>query len=436
MMNVTYVLIRSKDKFGWQEKGAFFGTIGHLVHGFADVSFNEFFVKDYSTRQLEFTTSITSDKLCVVVPKASPVPDCLVMVKIFTGKAWLLVFATHFVISMIYTILKNKRNRRIFAAIRQGGRAFFCCEYPIDTYFLEEIVPKTTEKTLHDKVYGYSRFANGICLFRKKQNVWPIIKTRKDNSKRFNRAFLSFLKFGKYFSKVVFQLMQPFKLGQAWFPERLLLMCSLLLSLILNGIITSQLASSFSKRMYYEDIDSLEQLEESGLTILTDAKDIISDAFTDVTSPLIKRLNKRLEYANSTEVNRRLFETKDAGYLHRFSTLSLKYNENQRERLHVVKECPKEYILAIIMTKGSPYSGRINRILSRLNNGGFYGKWYQSMYHLQKRPEQVTNDSTLHRKITIRHLFIPFGILHVGLTTSIIVFIYEWQQNDVRQLVQ
>ncbi|CAD1481128.1 unnamed protein product, partial [Heterotrigona itama] len=77
----------------------------------------------------------------------------------------------------------------------------------------------------------------------------------------------------------------------------------------------------------------------------------------------------------------------------------------------------------------SPYSGRINRILSRLNNGGFYGKWYQSMYHLQKRPEQVTNGSTLHRRITIRHLFIPFGILYVGLTTSIIVFIYEWQQN-------
>ena len=91
----------------------------------------------------------------------------------------------------------------------------------------------------------------------------------------------------------------------------------------------------------------------TGLTILTDAKDVISDAFTDVTSPLIKQLNKRLEYANNTEINRRLFETKDAAYLHRFSTLSLRYNENQRERLHVVKECPKEYILAIIMTKGS-----------------------------------------------------------------------------------
>lgn len=172
--------------------------------------------------------------------------------------------------------------------------------------------------------------------------------------------------------------MQPFKLGQPWFPERLLLICSLLLSLILNGIITSQLASSFSKRMYYEDINTLEQLEKSGLyfsiifffffyprwnfysllfnflgiTILTDAKDVISDAFTDVTSPLIKRLHERLEYANRSEVHRRLFEVRDVGYLHRIATLPLKYDQYQRQTLHVVKECPKDYIIANVMKKG------------------------------------------------------------------------------------
>lgn len=88
-----------------------------------------------------------------------------------------------------------------------------------------------------------------------------MIKTKKGRSKRFNEMCLSFV---TWLTKVVFQLMQPFKLGQAWFPERLLMMCSLFLSLILNGLITSQLASSFSKRMYYENINTLEQLKESG----------------------------------------------------------------------------------------------------------------------------------------------------------------------------
>lgn len=89
-----------------------------------------------------------------------------------------------------------------------------------------------------------------------------------------------------------------------------------------------------------------------GITILTDAKDVISDAFTDVTSPLIKRLHERLEYANRSEVHRRLFEVRDAGYLHRIATLPLKYDQYQRQTLHVVKECPKDYIIANVIKKG------------------------------------------------------------------------------------
>lgn len=138
MMNVTRSLIKSKDRFGWEENGTFFGTIGHLVYGFADVSFNQFFVKDYLTRQVEFTVSITSDKLCVLVPKAAPLPDYLVIVKIFTGRAWLLVFAAHFVIAMIYTVLKIEKYRNMLEAVRKSGQAFFCCEYIPDSYFLED----------------------------------------------------------------------------------------------------------------------------------------------------------------------------------------------------------------------------------------------------------------------------------------------------------
>lgn len=111
----------------------------------------------------------------------------------------------------------------------------------------------------------YSRFANRIYLVEKTPNIRSMIKTKEGHSRRFNEMCLSFVTWlGRYLTKIVFQLMQPFKYGQAWFPERLLMMCSLFLSLILNGIITSQLASSFSKRIYYEDINTLEQLKESG----------------------------------------------------------------------------------------------------------------------------------------------------------------------------
>ncbi|XP_076284412.1 uncharacterized protein LOC143210952 [Lasioglossum baleicum] len=160
----------------------------------------------------------------------------------------------------------------------------------------------------------------------------------------------------KYLAKVMLQPTQPFENCKPSFPERLFVICSLWLSLILNGVFTSQLAASFSRLHYYDDIDTLEQLEESGLVILTSSRDIIEDALTDTTSPVLKRLRDRMMYANETEINRRLFRSKDAAYLHQLTTLPFKYNEHQRRKLHIMKECPKDYILANIIQKGySPF---------------------------------------------------------------------------------
>ncbi|CAL7949915.1 unnamed protein product [Xylocopa violacea] len=422
-MNVTPVLVNSKGRYGWVENGVYFGTIGHLVYKFADVSFNQFFVKDYLTRQMEFTTPITSDKLCVLVPKAPPVPDYLVIIKIFTGEVWLLIIAIQLAISMIYTILQGHRNREILTGDRKSGRAVLSCEYSTELYFVKNEncarlvnVSKHDEKKRSDQL---QRVQSG--------------KTMERHAKLFNRDLLpNLLPLGKYLMKVVMQLMQPFKSDQPWFPERLLLMSSLFLSLILNGVVTSQLASTLSKRLFYQDIDTLEELEKSGLAILTNSRDTLADTFIHVASPLIKRLQMKLKYANDSEINRRLFEAKDAAFLHRVAPITLKYDKNQIEKLHIIKECPREYVLAVVTTKGSPFRGRINSILGRLNNGGFYGKWYQSLLQSQKRAAREIHGSTVHQKITIRHLFIPFGILYVGLATSTIVLIFERRRKNVR----
>ncbi|XP_054009266.1 uncharacterized protein LOC128892752 [Hylaeus anthracinus] len=396
-MNVTPVLVPTKDLYGWEDNGVFFGTIGHLVQGYADVSFNQFFIKDYSTRLVESTTAITSDKLCVLVPKAPPVPDYLVIVKTFSGGTWLLVFAGHFTITTIYTCLMNKKR-----SVRGS-----------------ENDPWTMKM---------ERDASGVRPVEPKRNFG----TRDEHSKQLKQASLICLaSLTKYLAKVVLQLVQPFSHSQPWFPERLLLMCSLWLSLILNGVFTSQLASTFSKRLYYDDIDTLEELEETGMPIFTNARDVIEDALSDSTSPLIQRLHKRLKLANLTEIHRRLFETKDAGYLHPPRTLPFQFDEYQRKKLHLVKECPKEYILALIMTKGSPFRKRINSILGRLNNGGFYDKWYSGMVQ-PKKWSHVTDESNGHRKIAMRHLFIPFAILYVGLAASAFVFVCERRKSNLR----
>ncbi|XP_076392710.1 uncharacterized protein LOC143265303 [Megachile rotundata] len=426
MLNVTTVLMKSPEKFGWQENGIFFGTIGHLVYQLADVSFNQFFIKDYLTRQVEFTTAVGNDKLCIMVPKAPPIPDYLIFVKTFNGEAWMLIFLGYFAILAITMILRDERNREILdnlsdceAKCFYAFLAFLHASFSRNSCFLAEQNEAAINGDTKKGEY------NGVA-----RNPF---RTDRYEPWKISRNFLSHvLSAGKYLVHMYLQMIQPFESKRTLFPQRLILMCCMLMSIILNGVFTSQLASFLSKRIYYEDIDTLEQLDRSGLPILTNSRDIMDDALTDSTSPVLQHLRRRLQYANDSESNRRLFETKDAAIIHRLGTISLKYDEFERKKnVHILKEHPKYYVIGFAMTKGSPFRKRINSILGRLNNGGFYMKWYQGMFQSQKHLFREQKPSE-HRKITIRHLLIPFAILQLGLVTSTIVFIREYRQNNPR----
>ncbi|XP_078033889.1 uncharacterized protein LOC144468351 [Augochlora pura] len=414
-MNVTPILIQEKDKHGWKENNVFFGTLGQLVSGNCDVSFNQFFVKDYMTKRIEFTAAINSDKLCVIVPKALPVPEYLEILKTFTSGCWLLILTSHFVIAIIYTSIKgaptanraddSPRDNRCCATER-GSREY--CGGP--GYLADQ-----------------SETANEIAG---KHHAGRFSKTPYPS--RHGRAiFPRLMILVKYFTEIMLHPTQAFVNTKPRFPERLFVMCSLWLSLILNGVFASQLAASFSRLHYYDDIDTLEQLEQSGLAILTTSRDIIDDALTDSTSPTLKRLHDRMMYANESEIKRRLFHSRDAAYLYQLTLLPFKYDKHQRRKLHIVKECPKDYILANIIQEGSPFRDRVNSILSRLNNAGFYGKWYRD--HIVSRlasQHDRKDESIVHRKITVRHLLIPFAIFHFGLAVSAVVFIYELRDTN------
>lgn len=139
---------------------------------------------------------------------------------------------------MYLNLLTRKGQHQTFSLCRKKGSGYFMGQFP----FTNSVHPSKTS--------GNSRLT---------------AETKEKNSKRLKRLLLPYLSTsGKYFIKLILQIMQPYESNKPWFTERLFLMCSLFLSLILNGLFASQLASCFSKRMYYEDIDTLEELEESG----------------------------------------------------------------------------------------------------------------------------------------------------------------------------
>lgn len=56
-----------------EENGTFNGGIGDIIYRRADFSVNGYFIKDYLSRELEFSAPSYNDKLCIIVRSADRV---------------------------------------------------------------------------------------------------------------------------------------------------------------------------------------------------------------------------------------------------------------------------------------------------------------------------------------------------------------------------
>lgn len=78
------------SKFGFKNpNNSFTGALRSLQTRKADIVFIGYFIKDYETRAVEFSTPIYSDQLCVVVEKASRIPQFILPLIIFDRTLWM-----------------------------------------------------------------------------------------------------------------------------------------------------------------------------------------------------------------------------------------------------------------------------------------------------------------------------------------------------------
>ncbi|KAG7203010.1 hypothetical protein KM043_010138 [Ampulex compressa] len=431
MLNVTPIFKESQQTYGWLERGVFSGTLGDIVYRRTEVTFNEFFVKDYLSTELEPTVHLTDDKLCMIVPKALPIPAQLLLVRTFTLQAWALILIGHTLISVVCTIMKEEDDPRC-----PTSRSVECRRVSRGNCKTDDALSDVKAKLLLGlDGDGDVRIVKKDRHFRRSYRSFYQEQSNRLEGARSAAARRSkgticrieIVSFAEYLTKVILQLAQPLQLTRPRFPERLFLICSLAMSLILNGIFSSKLTSNFSKLSYLDDLQTLEDVDRTGLVVLTDSPDLLDDALNDDESQTVLNLRAKLELSNATVINRRLFYDKNAAYLNRKKLIPVVMSEREKHLLHVVEECPKQYTVSALVHKGSPFLSRINVILGRLNNGGFYDKWFGEQYPKQKRI--IPTDKSVHMKLTMAHVCIPFVILFIGLGTSTIVFICERKQQ-------
>jgi hypothetical protein len=213
--------------------------------------------------------------------------------------------------------------------------------------------------------------------------------------------------------------------------QKVFVMTCLVFGMIIASIFQGRLVTVLSKPDYYPDINTLEELDTSGLVIGTGSPNLIEDTFSTEESSLIKHLRNKITYRNLSEsFMDYVAKHQNMSALNRLSnaiySLHLFHNSDGTVQLHIVKECPRTYSLAYIIPKGSPFLLRINNIIAQFVESGIIDKWNEdtrfNMTAFQRR-KHSSHDS--HKVFSLEDLQMPFLILVYGLFGSAITFFVE-----------
>ncbi|XP_055522490.1 uncharacterized protein LOC129716681 [Wyeomyia smithii] len=370
-----------KDNFGVRlPNGSYNGAIGRLLRRESDVCFVGFFVKDYFTRDIEFTTGVYADEMCCLVKKASRVPEYLLPITIFPADLWSLLVVAGLVCTVMWIALRAGIQATMKDHSRWSQKYRFA--------YLFNLSDEIRDAPLYRKLIQ-------ICI-----DSYLLL---------LSATYLRFTRSG---------------------IERLFLFGILMVSLVIVSLFQSGLASVFVNPVYYKDINSLQQLDQAGLRIPVKYKGFMDDVFPANYSVMMESLRNKMELRimNETLLSY-VARVGKVATVTRKTTLSL---DNAifltTKQLYMIPECPRTYSLAYVVSRHSVLLDRINDFLLRLLDGGLINHWISVMNFnvtLQQR-EKVRNFEEPGLKVlTVLDLQFPFYMLVIGLGISAVAFVAE-----------
>nr|XP_019537912.2 uncharacterized protein LOC109408968 [Aedes albopictus] len=370
-----------KDNFGVQlPNGSFNGVIGRLSRRESDIAFVGFFIKDYFSRDIEFTNGIYTDELCCVVRKASRIPEYLLPITIFPADLWILLFMMGIVCSIAWIILR--------AGIQTKGTSRI----------------RWIQKRRFAYLFNLSNTIRDAPLYRKMVQICidTYLLLMSAPYQRFTRSGI----------------------------ERLMLFGIMMVSLIFVSMFQSSLSSVYLNPVYYKDIDSLQRLDKVGIKIPVKYKGYMDDVFPANYSPTMDSLrNKMVLETGKESMLAKVARLGTISTVTRKTTFSL---DNAvyitTKQLFMIPECPRSYNLGYVVPRHSVLLEKINIVLSWMLNGGLINHWIDVMnFNVSiKDWDKIRNSEAANFKIlTLIDMQFPFYLLVIGLILSTVVFIGE-----------
>lgn len=108
--NMTNIVVLPTDsaQYGFKlPNGTYTGALGKLLMGDIDYINVNFFIKDYLTIDIEFSTSVTADNLCVIMRKAERIPDWQLLYFCLDKTTWTAIVTIYFIISFSWMALEK-----------------------------------------------------------------------------------------------------------------------------------------------------------------------------------------------------------------------------------------------------------------------------------------------------------------------------------------
>ncbi|XP_053678145.1 uncharacterized protein LOC128728542 [Anopheles nili] len=378
-LNVTVLHVPAdRHLFGDRlPNGSFSGALGRLIRREVDIVFTGFFIKDYATRDVDFTPGVYSDAVCCLVKKASRIPEALLPLYIFPGDIWALLCLLGVFSAGVWCAL-----RCLVCRLRPGPAGGL-----------------------------WSRRQRLAVLFNLPRNLSRDATTGR-------------LVWQLYIDTFVLLVSAPYLRFTRSGVERLFLTGLLLVSLIFVSLYQSGLAAVFVNPLYHRDVNSLQQLDATGMLIPVKYRGFLDDVFPVNYSRLMESLRGRMRHLPAQEsMLARVARLGNIATVTRRTTLALDNAIYMTTRqLHMVPECPRTYNLAYVVPRRSVFGELFSRVLLRMVGGGLVDHWIEeARYEWTLRDWRVVRGmmESNFKVLTVQDLQFAFYVLAIGLAVGV-----------------
>jgi hypothetical protein len=197
-------------------------------------------------------------------------------------------------------------------------------------------------------------------------------------------------------------------------------------SIVILGTIQGFLFTTFTKTIYYKDVNTLEEVDQLGLPTASVSWNLMNDD-----SDVIKRLKaKRIEpTANMFDLvaYRRNLVVLDTKRLLQFLIKSKYTDDDGQPLLHIVDECAATFMVARIVPEGSAFLNVFNNIIVQVFENGLGWKWTRDVVDsilTEKWMERKKNKKSV-RSFSLHDFQSAFYVIIFGHACSVLVLLCE-----------